>query len=159
MKRVASMLLVLSLACGREEEEGKNSVEVELCEHMKEGPAVMVSAAAAPESGPDVSTEHMRFDVAFGDFEGMKGGYVVFRAGAVADYVFALDAVVPFALTKIDGSTIAIEETRNGATECTEVAVQHTVLLEVGSARIKLGPTSQTGVSIVVEPAEHGNEE
>ena len=51
------------------------------------------------------------------------------------------------------GNEVEIEATEVGSEHCTEVAVSHTIELEVGTYTLSFGPTSAREVSLVHEEA------
>ena len=57
-------------------------------------------------------------------------------------------------ITDANSAAVEIEESADVA-ECTEVAKQHNADLEVGTYTLKIGPTTETSVSLVVEEANH----
>lgn len=121
------------------------------CEHMIEGPA---SAHDATTSAPfpDVTAEHTRHDVALVDVAGGKGGSVAYEAASETDYAVFLSVDIPIAFYDSSGAELAVEESA-AVDACDEVAVQKTVELPVGTVELRLGPTTETSVSLVIEAA------
>jgi len=155
-KLFAAVLLSAGLVfgCGEEEE----TVDVEGCEHLQEGPASAVTATAATTGAPAVKSDHRRYDVALVDMTGGKGGSVTFAAAEESDYVLFTSADVPVAVKDANGRAIAIEASVKNSAECAEIKGRHTIPLKVGTHTITFGPTTQSSVSIVIEPSEHGDD-
>jgi hypothetical protein len=158
MKLFAAVLVSAGLifGCGGEEEE---NVDVEGCEHLQEGPSTAVTATAATAGAPAVKDDHRRYDVTLVDVTGGKGGSVTFAAAEEGDYVLFTSADVPVAVTNANGQTVAIEASAKSSPECTEIKGRHTIPMKVGTHTFTFGPTTQTSVSVVIEPEAHGDEE
>lgn len=134
---------------------GTPNIDVEGCEHLKEGPPVAVTAAATADLAPAVDADHMRYDVALIDVTGGKGGFVKYAAPEATDYLFFLGADVPVQFLDAANAPVAPEESTTSSTVCTEIKGRHLIELAVGTYAIKIGPTAQTSVGIVVEEAAH----
>lgn len=158
MKRKLFAAVVLSaglvFGCGGDEE----SVDVEGCEHLQEGPASSVTATAATTGAPAVNSDHKRYDVSLVDVTGGKGGSVSFAAAEEGDYVIFTSADVPVAVKDANGAAVAIEASVKSSAECTEIKGRHTVPMKVGTHTLTFGPTTQSSVSIVIEPEAHGDD-
>jgi hypothetical protein len=61
-------------------------------------------------------------------------------------------------ITDANGAAVEIEESADVA-ECTEVAKQHNADLEIGTYTLKIGPTTESMISLVVEEASHEGED
>lgn len=126
----------------------------EACEHMAEGPSQEVRASPTGDPGaPSVASPHTRFDATLVAVDGGQGGdlsYAVSRAGLLW---VALSKDVPLQITReVDGQSLTPEEVVAGPdTGCDEVAWAAAYPVEVGTVRIRLGPTTQTQVSLVLE--------
>lgn len=131
--------------------------EEEACEHMGEGPATPVTAAEAAAEAPAVADDHRRYDVTLIGAADGTSGTLSFAAATAGDYAFFLSAAVPFELRDATGAVVAIEATEQGSELCPGVvAVSHTIAVPaVGLHSIVLGPTTETTVSLVIEPAAH----
>ena len=143
--------------CGDDHDHGDHSAAEEACEHTKEGPFQDVTATAAADGAPSATFAHtaVRITLAEDADDNTKfSGYVTFAADEVAEFAFFLSADVPLAITDASDAAVEIEESADVA-ECTEVAKQHNADLEVGTYTLKIGPTSETSVSLVVEEANH----
>ena len=147
-------IALLVAACGGDDEE-EGSVDVEGCEHLQEGPEVAITATADQNGAPALADDHMRYDVALIDVAGGKGGVVAFAADQASDFVFFLGAGVPVAITDSAMAEVDIEESATSSPECDDIKGRHLVELAVGTYYLELGPTTETSVSIVVEPVAH----
>ncbi len=134
--------------------EEHGSIVEEACEHTADGPFEDVVATGDAASAPDVTLEHTAVRIALDAASGTEPAFVKFSADDDAEFVFFLSADIPFAMTSSVGETVTPEETV-AVDECSEVAVQHTFDLEVGTWTIALGPTSEDEVSLVFEEAGH----
>lgn len=152
-KLLAACLLSTSLLVGCSGEE--ESVDTEGCEHLQSGPAATVTATATATGAPAVSNDHKRYDVTLADVNGQKGGSVTFAASEATDYVFFLGADVAFSVANASGQAVAIEESANSSSECSDIKGRHVVPLSVGTYTLTFGPTSAASVSVVVEEAAH----
>ncbi len=164
-----SMMTALAIGCGddstedtnpgTDNEEDSEELEIEGCEHMKEGPNVGVDAGADQAAAVDATAEHTRVDITLAAIEGGNGGFVTYEAEGEGDYVFFLDKDVPLTITDAQGTALEIEE--SGPVDlCTEVVIHHVVELPLGVVNIQIGPTTETTLSMVVEAGgEHDHEE
>jgi hypothetical protein len=151
--RIATIMIgfVLTLACSNDRPHG----DAEGCEHLREGPAVTVAATATADAAPSIAADHQRYDVTLVAVTGGMGGFVRYAPGEAADYLFFLSAGVPVEFLDATSAPVAPEESASSSTACAEIKGRHLVPLEVGTSALRLGPTSQTSVSIVVEEAAH----
>lgn len=153
MRWILPIAMALALVACDEHDHDHGDVNTELCEHMGSGPSIAVTAVADNTAPlPSVSEEHTRYDVTLVDFEGMKGGWVQFESTKATDYVIALNTTDAIEILDSSDQAIAIEMSGSND-DCTDVALQHTVDLPVGTVRIKVGPTSAETVQIVIEEA------
>lgn len=142
---------VLTFGCSKSEEH----VDAEGCEHLREGPSIAVSAAATGSGAPAIDADHNRYDVTLSAVSGGLGGFVSYAAPEATDYLFFLGAAVPVQFLDAANVVIALEEEATGSTACTEIKGRYLVPLQVGTYTLRLGPTAQTSVAIVVEEAGH----
>jgi hypothetical protein len=168
MKKTMSLFAVLTLsvaACGGddgagdEDMGGEESIDVEGCEHLVEGPEVAVAATAVAEGAPTVADDHMRYDVSLVEVDGGNGGTVAFEADEASDFIFFLSADVALAITDSSDQAVEIEESASSSPECEEIRGRHVVPMEVGTHYLTFGPTAEEQVSVVVEHADHEHEE
>jgi hypothetical protein len=149
------MVSICAFACS--DDHGGDNVDVEGCEHLREGPAVALTATATADTAPAVAADHQRYDVTLIAVTGGQGGFVRYAASAAGDYVFFLGADVPARFVDAAGAAVTPEESASSSTACAEIKGRHLVPLEVGTYGIDLGPTTQTSVGIVVEEAMHAH--
>ncbi|MCI0572577.1 MAG: hypothetical protein L0Y66_17630 [Myxococcaceae bacterium] len=157
-KLLLSVLLsVVSLsACAPAEEE---SVDIEGCEHLQEGPATSVAATTAATGAPAVRDDHRRYDVALADVTGGRGGSVSFAVAEAGDYVIFLGADVPLAVTDPAGAAVEAEEHAKSSTVCTDIKSRSVFpLAQVGTYTLTFGPTTAATVSVVIEHAAHAHD-
>ena len=155
-KLLAALLMstaLLATACGDDEEPEEN-VDVEGCEHLKEGPAVAVTATTTG-TPPAVGNDHRRYDITLVDGAGGKTGTVSFAATEATDYVFFTGVNVPLVVRNSSGAEVEIEESTTSSTQCTDIKGRHVVPLTVGTHTLTFGPTSAATVPLVVEEASH----
>lgn len=149
MKRaVIGCVVAFALACGGTTTP-EPSPDAEACEHLKEGPATSVTAAAM--NGPAVSNDHRRYDVTLAETNGQRGGQVTFAAAEQADHAFFLGKDIPVAFASASGGAIEPESVVKSSTECAEIKAKYIVPLEVGTYTLTFGPTTETTVGVVVE--------
>jgi hypothetical protein len=169
MKKTFGLLAVLTLslaACGgdddggdEEDMGGEESIDVEGCEHLIEGPEVAVTATAETDGAPAVGDDHMRYDVTLVEVDGGNGGSVAFDADEASDFIFFLSADVDMTITDSEGAEVAIEESASSSPECEEIRGRHVAELEVGTNYLTFGPTDEAELSVVIEHADHEHEE
>ncbi len=147
--------------CGDDHDEHHGGAAEEACEHTKEGPFQDVTATAAADGAPSATFAHTAVRITLvddADDNTKKSGYVTFEADEAAEFAFFLSADVPMAIMDANSADVEIEESADVA-ECTEVAKQHNADLEVGTYTLKIGPTTESTVSLVVEEAHHEGED
>lgn len=144
---------------GEGEGEGEEDPVFEACEHMVDGPDVDVTATLVLAGSPDVSDPHTRYDVVLVDDQGgAKVGSVAFGAAEATDHTVFLNADIPIAFFDGAGAPFEIEESITDVAQCTEVKAGHTVEFPVGTVEIRLGPTAESSVSLVIEAGAHDHE-
>ena len=79
-----------------------------------------------------------------------------YQADEAAEFVLFLSVDVPMEITDANGAAVEIEESADVAGA--EVA-SNTTRPEVGTYTLKIGPTTETTVSLVVEEASHEGED
>ncbi|NTX35471.1 hypothetical protein HUA74_15805 [Myxococcus sp. CA051A] len=159
-KLLAALLMstaLLSAACG-DDEEPEEPVDVEGCEHLREGPAVPILATTTG-TPPLVANDHRRYDITLVDGSGGRTGSVTFAASEATDYVLYTSADVPVSITNGSGAAVEIEESTKSSETCTEIKGRHVVPLTVGTHTFTFGPTSAASVNLVIEEASHEGHE
>ncbi|NOK38679.1 hypothetical protein D7W79_42210 [Corallococcus exercitus] len=161
-KKLLSALLLstalLAAGCGSDDAEEEGHVDEEGCEHLQEGPAVNVTAAVSG-TGPAVSNNHTRYDIALVDVAGGKGGAVSFAVSEATDYVLFTSATVPVKVTNGSGATVEFEESATSSTLCTDIQGRYVVPLTVGTHTLTFGPSTLSSVSLVIEESgEHDHD-
>ncbi|MCP3062387.1 hypothetical protein LXT21_26710 [Myxococcus sp. K38C18041901] len=160
-KLLAALLMstaLLSTACGDDDEPHDENVDVEGCEHLREGPAAAVNATLTG-TPPSVSNDHRRYDIALVDGAAGHRGSVSFAAAEATDYVLYLSANVPVSITDASGAAVEIEESATSSESCTDIKGRHVVPLSVGTFTFTFGPTPSASVNLVVEEASHEGHE
>lgn len=155
---LATFTLAVSVfvpACGGDDDATpEESIDVEGCEHLQEGPAAPITAGAvADETAPLVAADHRRYDIAVTDT-----GFVRFAADEATDLVVFIDAPATLTFTGADGTVLPPEETATSSPECTDIKGKVTVPVGVGTVFIAIGPGAPAEVSMVVEEAGHDHE-
>ena len=128
--------------------------EAEVCSHFEGGPYVDATAVAeASGTLPETFEEHHLIRVAMPS--GTDTAYVQVTIEETGEFEFWLGKDIPFEL--LDGTTaIAPESTLAGAKGCESTAVKGLVFdLEAKTYTVKIGPTTETQVTFVIE--EHGH--
>ena len=148
--------------CGDDHDDHDNHGPAEeACEHTKEGPFEDVTATAAADGAPSATFAHTAVHITLvedADDNTKKSGYVTYNADEAAEFAFFLSVDVPMTITDANGAAVEIEESADVA-ECTEVAKQHNADLEIGTYTLKIGPTTESMISLVVEEASHEGED
>lgn len=152
-----ALIASFALACSDEEEHAheEETPEAEACEHLQEGPAVAITALADPDGAlPRGDEPHKRIDVTLADLDAQKGGYIAYEAAEAGEYLFFVNQTLTFKVMDAEGTEVALENSVTGSDLCTDIAVTHTVDLEVGTYTLMFGPTDLTEVSFVAEHDE-----
>lgn len=155
LKLLSAVLLSTALlaACG-----GEESADAEACEHLKEGPASTVTAAATASGAPAVNNDHRRYDITLADINGGKGGSVSFAVAEAATYVLFTTVDAGLGVKNANGQDVTVSQRTTSSTECTEVKGRYTVPLTVGTHTLSFGPVSATTLSLVIEEEAHGDD-
>ncbi len=157
MRCIAILGLVVALCACDDDTDDQHHDEhgaeaaADACEHMKDGPAQAVTAAATEADAPVVSIPHTRVDVTLTDHGGANGGFLRFEADEAGEVVFFFGADVP---VKVGGAALSGGEPVDA---CAEAAVHYELDLDVGPVTIEVGPTDETSVGFVF--VETGHEE
>ncbi|WNG28411.1 hypothetical protein F0U62_33685 [Cystobacter fuscus] len=158
MKKLLSACLLSSallVGCGGEPAE---DTDAEGCEHLREGPAVPVTASASSTGAPDVSEAHKRYDISLPAGTSGNTGSVSFKADAATDYIFFLGADVTLKLTTSSGQAVSFESSAKNSASCGDIKGRYVAPLEVGTYTLTFGPSSVSSVSLVIEESGHEHE-
>jgi hypothetical protein len=161
MKRAAFWLILgsisLAAACGDDHDHGEASPAEDACEHMIEGPARSITAAADPGAdAPEIGDAHTRFDITLPGAGDSRAGRVDLVIAEAGGYMLYMSADVPLTVHDDAGTALAPEASERSVAECTEVALGHGFDLGVGTYSVSLGPTAEALVQVVVVPlGEH----
>jgi len=154
MKKWCMIAVAVSVfGCGVKLDEA----DVEACEHIVEAGKAL-TATATMSGAPALTDDHERNDLALVDVSGGKGGFAAFTVLENGDYLFYLDTDVPMEILNSAGVPVAFEKTEKSISACKEVKAKYTVGLMLGTYSLRLGPTSETQVSLIVEHGEHSEE-
>lgn len=157
MNKLQSAVVVAAVfafvGCGGPAQDPAN---VEICEHLAEGPAASVTAAESMP--PAISDDHKRYDVTLIDVNSQKGGSVTFASGEAGEFIFGLNKDVPLTVKDASGTTVAAEATARSVPECDAVKARYAYDLAVGTYTLTFGPTAETSVGVVVEHGAHTGE-
>jgi hypothetical protein len=154
----AVLVAALPLACGEEVTPVEESVDAAACEHLAGAEVVAVTAAAVRDQAPAVAADHHRYEIALGEIEGGRGGFVSFASEQAGDVLFFLDADVPVKLVDAAGAAVAFEQSVTSSSECALIKGRHLAELPVGTVWLQFGPAAVEKVNLVVEGAEHDAE-
>jgi hypothetical protein len=154
-----SALALFGAGCGEDDDpEGGEDPDAEACEHMKEGPMALVTAAAAfSATAPAVKNDHQRYDLTLADGVGGKAGFVTFAVPAAGDYIVYTSAAVKVAVKSAAMADVTAESTTNSFAGCPEVKGRHVYELAVGTYVIGIGPETSDKVSLVLEADTHAH--
>jgi hypothetical protein len=152
-----SALALFGAGCGEDDEPEKHEdPDMEACEHMKEGPPAVVTAAAAfSTTAPAVNNDHKRYDLTLADGVGGKSGFVTFAVAAAGEYILYTSAAVKVAVKSAAMVEVAAESTTSSVAGCAEVKGRHVYDLTVGTYVIGVGPEASDKVSLVLEAHHH----
>ena len=132
-------------------------VEAEACEHLAEGPAVPVAAAAVSAAGaPAVSDDHTRYDITLSAAEGGASGVVEFASEAAGEHSFFFNAEVGLQVTGPDGTVLTADHTHTSSTLCSDIKLWAVYDLDVGTSALQLTTPQPGPVALVIE-AGHGH--
>jgi hypothetical protein len=138
----AAVALCLSLVAGCSDD-SEESLDVEGCEHLQQGPAVPTA------SGGAVGDDHQRYDLTL-NTSADPAGVVTFASSREDNYFVFLSKNVPLTVRQ-GGKEIAPTGLVEGSPECAEIAARWEFHMGVGTHELVFGPTSETSVSIVIE--------
>lgn len=149
----AMALLFGTVACDSHDDE---DLDEEGCEHLEEGPAVAVTAAADDVSAPAIADDHKRYDIALIDVAGGKGGKVKLEAEA-GDHIFFMNADAPLVVKALaTGAAVAPEEVAKSSATCAAIKARYVIAFPAsGTYVLDFGPTTLTAVGVVIEPHDH----
>jgi hypothetical protein len=139
----AAVALCLSLVAGCSDD-SEDSLDVEGCEHLQQGPAVPTV------SGGAIGDDHQRYDLTLNP-SADPAGVVTFASSREDNYFIFLSKNVPMKLRSSGGSEIASIGFADGSPECAEIAARWEFHMGVGTHDLVFGPTSENSVSIVIE--------
>ena len=128
------------------------------CDHFEYGPFVPIQAAAeATGDLPDVSLAHHRYDVTLAtDAGGQHVAFLKFAADEAKHTWFLPNEDVPVALLAADGTPVALEAASAAEIDCDAAAKAAGAELEPGTYTLRLGPTTQATLQLVVHAVEDG---
>lgn len=165
MMRKLLLLTVVFAHLGCDVDEDHDNAEgdltAEVCEHMADGPNVTVEATLeSSDSAPLANKAHHRIDLTLPEsMDGSYLGVVRFEADEAGEYLFFLSQADEFRVHTTDGRAIDLEASES-VDACAEVAIQHTVDLDVGTYYLTV-VAAQADVGLVHEHAggDHDHEE
>ncbi len=150
--------LALAPACDddHDHDHGEHSLEEEACEHLADGPATAVTAAATPSGDlPDVNVPHTRVDIAIPVLgHGSHQGYVALESAAEGHYHLFLGQDVPLKVLDASDAEVPFAATEQGSEACDDVAVHHEVHLGVGRYILAIEQTPEATLQLIVETSE-----
>lgn len=157
MKKLLSACLLSSallVGCGAPAEDA----DAEGCEHLREGPAVAVTASASSTSAPKVGADHKRYDISLPAGTSGNTGSVSFAADAATDHIFFLSADASLTITSSSGQTVSFESSAKNSASCGDIKGRYVAPLEVGTYTLTFGSSSVSSVSLVIEESGHEHE-
>lgn len=158
MKKLLSACLLSSallVGCGGEPAE---DADAEGCEHLREGPAVAITASASSTGAPKVGADHKRYDISLPAGTGGNTGSVSFASDLAADHIFFLSADASLTITSSGGQTVKFESSAKNSASCGDIKGRYVAPLEVGTYTLTFGPSSVSSVSLVIEESGHEHE-
>ena len=150
----AFAVAALLIGCGAAEGETPAG---EACEHMASGPYKDVVASETAEAAQSASFPHHAVRIALApspDNAAENIGFVTISADEATEFLLFTSVDAPLAITDANGAEVAVEA-KAAVSECTDVAVSHTVDFAIGTYTLRIGPTTETVVQLVVEEAAH----
>lgn len=151
-KTLLPLLCLLPLmGCAGEGEE--TDLETAFCEILANGPETSVTATDSADGAPEAFVEDAAVEIALLEVEGQYEGFVSFTTDEAGSYAIGLSDDVPMEVLDADGGSIAIDQSIDGAA-CADLAVRHTVSLELGTYTLSFGPTDVDEVKVVAEESD-----
>ena len=138
-------------------EAAAENVEAEGCEHLAEGPATALTAAAPGSAEvPAVSDDHTRYDITVATADGVTAGVVEFASDAAGEHSLFFNTEVGLEVTGPDGAVVPVDHAHTSSTLCAEIKYWAIYDLDVGTYRLRLSPAQPGVVGLVIE-AGHGH--
>lgn len=150
-KLLAALCLLPLSACAGEGEE--TDLETAFCEILANGPEVDVAATESADGAPEAFMEDSAVEVGLVAGDPDFSGYVSFTTDESGSYAIGLSDDVPMEVMDADGASISLDQSIDGAA-CADLAVRHTVSLELGTYTLYFGPTELDEVSLVAEESD-----
>lgn len=156
---LAGALSLPTIACESDDHADQHDPLEELCEHMRDGPAVAKTLGADAASAVDLTGKHQRLDLTLVDatFDGGttgKGGHGTLAVDAAGDWLFGLADDVELTVRGPDGKVIDAEATSKPPASCSAAKKVVTFALAVGLHAVQVGPGTHTATKVVIEHAE-----
>jgi len=145
---LACGLLTLTAGCGSD-----TDLEQAFCDLMA-SPEVAYTATIDPEEAPTVNLEDTLVELELEADGEYFSGSVIFAADEAGTFAFGLSEDVPFKVTDLQGRPASIINTERGSEECAELAVRHTVEMEVQEYLLVFGPADVDEVDLVGEESD-----
>lgn len=147
----AALCLLPLLACAGEGEE--TDLETAFCDILANGPETSVTATESADGAPEAFVEDSAVEIALVAGDPDFSGYVSFTTDEAGSYAMGLSDDVPVEVMDSEGATISLEQSIDGAA-CADLAVRHTVSLELGTYTLYFGPTDVDEVKLVAEESD-----
>jgi hypothetical protein len=123
------------------------------CEHLRNGPAVALTATRTAEGAPEVKVGK-RYDltlVAVPSDLAPMGGFVRFDVPRAEEWSFFLTKDVPLIARDASGLALTVIEKENRSVFCLEVKAHYIHLFDPGMITIEFGPTRETNMGLAIE--------
>lgn len=147
----ALLLSVGLLACGGSAE---TDLEAAFCAALGADPSETVPAAARPEDAPPAPFGDRSTAVTLVGDGADRAGYVTYTPDEAGTFAFGLSADVPFEVRDAAGNPLALDRTVKGSQMCAELAVRHTVQLEIATYTVAFGPADAASVRVTAEESD-----
>jgi hypothetical protein len=130
------------------------------CKHFANGPAKAFTLAKDAAAKPtDLTLEHHRLDVTFVAVAGGNGGFGSWKIAAAGDYVLALSDDIAVKVTGAGDVAVTAEKSLSKPNACPAAADAHVYELGVGTYTFSFGPSTATGVKLVLQAATGAHDE
>jgi hypothetical protein len=133
--------------------------EQAMCDVLASNPStgpVPKQAAEQIADAPNLSAAGTKQPVELTDFQGAQGGYLELTIDPAneAPVFLLLDATVPFAVVREDGSTVSFFEEAQESELCDEAGGRYSWFVEKSTNYLVFGPTDQTSLNLVLETVD-----
>lgn len=127
-------------------------LETAFCDGLAAPAARTVAASDTPADAADV-TDASRVDIELLEGDGQFSGFVSYRPDEAGSFAFGLTANVDLIVRDEAGNEVPIDVTVEGAA-CAELAVRHSVMMDLQTYTLEIGPTDQPSIGLIAEESD-----